>query len=249
LGEFIVKLRQLAIAARSLEPVRSQLFTLFGLENGFQDPGVNEFGLENSVMTLGDTFFEVVAPIIPETAVHRALDKSGHESTGYMALLQVDDFATFDAHAKALQLRQVWSTNRDDVSACHIHPKDMPGAIVSFDQMRPAKDWVWAGPNWQDRGARDIRSIEGMELHAAQPQAVAERWAEITQRELTQTGSGFRLILDADTWIDFTRGPSLRIASFSIATTDRELVRKRAKAAGLLSDDSVHLGDLQLHLT
>ena len=200
-------------------------------------------------MALGDTFFEVVAPIVPETAVHRALGKSGHELTGYMVLLQVDDFAAFDAHAKALQLRQVWSTERADVSACHIHPKDMPGAIVSFDQMRPANDWVWAGPGWRDRGARDIRSVEGMELHAAQPEVVAERWAEITQRKLTQNGSAFRLNLDAETWIDFTQGPSLRIASFSIATSDSEQVLQRAEAAGLLTDDSVQLGDLQLHFT
>ena len=62
-----MKLRQIALVARELGPVREAFFAVLGLNADFNDPGVAKFGLENSVMALGDTFLEVVAPVEENT--------------------------------------------------------------------------------------------------------------------------------------------------------------------------------------
>ena len=66
-----MKLRQVALAAAELEPARSTLFELLGIHKDYADPGVGEFGLINSVMAIGDTFLEIVAPSEANTAAGR----------------------------------------------------------------------------------------------------------------------------------------------------------------------------------
>ena len=87
-----MRLRQVAIAACSLARPREALMRVFGVADDFKDPGVGEFGLENSVMALGDTFFEIVAPVEDNSAAGRMLARRGAQQCGYMALFQVDDF-------------------------------------------------------------------------------------------------------------------------------------------------------------
>jgi hypothetical protein len=62
-----MRLRQIALVAGQLESARSQFFTLLGIDDDFADLGVSEFGLENSVMAIGDTFLEIVVPTQPGT--------------------------------------------------------------------------------------------------------------------------------------------------------------------------------------
>ncbi|HMC42059.1 MAG TPA: hypothetical protein VKI20_03535, partial [Acidimicrobiales bacterium] len=87
-----LRLRQVALVARRLEPVETALRRELGLGEPFRDPGVAEFGLENAVMSVGDTFLEVVAPVRPDTTAGRYLDRRGGDG-GYMAIFQVGDLA------------------------------------------------------------------------------------------------------------------------------------------------------------
>ena len=58
-----MRLRQVALVAAALPPVKAALFELLGLDDAFVDEGVSQFGLQNIVMTIGTTFLEVVSPI------------------------------------------------------------------------------------------------------------------------------------------------------------------------------------------
>ena len=58
-----MRLRQVALVAAELPPVKAALFELLGLDDAFVDEGVSQFGLQNIVMTIGTTFLEVVSPI------------------------------------------------------------------------------------------------------------------------------------------------------------------------------------------
>lgn len=214
-----MKLRQLALAANTLEPVRSQLFELLGVDVDYSDPGVNEFGLENSVMTLGDTFLEVVAPIQPDTAVERTLNRAGTDICGYMALFQVDDYAAFDQRLSGMQKRKVWEIDRPEVSACHLHPKDIGGAIVSFDEMRPPQDWVWAGPGWPDRAARNVEGIQGIVFAATDPQSLAASWAATTGHACRLHNDVLRIDFDGDTFAEFKLAERDAVEKFVIKTT------------------------------
>jgi hypothetical protein len=225
-----MKLRQVALAAAQLEPIRSKLMALLGLDADFADPGVAEFGLRNTVLPIGDTFLEVVAPTRPDTAAGRTLAMRGEDPCGYMVLLQVNDFATFASRLEPLGLRTVWQTNRPDVSAAHVHPKDIGGAIVSFDQMRPPEAWVWGGPAWQSRRARHANGITGCVIGAREPGQMLARWSAV----LDVTPAGNRLNLDAGTFVEFVHaGRKEGVQTIIIECSEPDRLNAEAARSGL----------------
>ena len=246
-----MRLRQVALAAEALEPSRSQLFELLGLDADFLDAGVAEFGLTNSVMAIGNEFLEIVAPIEAHTAAGRTLARRGVEACGYMALLQVDDYAAFDARIGTLALRKVWETDRPEVSACHIHPKDIGGAIVSFDEMRPPEDWVWGGPNWQARRARNISGIAGVTLRSSAPEGLAGAWARVMDLPaLPVAGAGHRITCDDGTFVDFIAGDDYEgIESVTFRCDDAAARYAHAEAIGLGAPGQPRIGDFGIHFT
>lgn len=245
-----MKLRQVALAAQHLEPARSQLFELLGVSADFADPGVGEFGLVNSVMAIGNSFLEIVAPDQPDTAAGRLLARRG-DTCGYMVLMQVEDFAEFDAHLDAHHVRKVWQVNRRDVSACHVHPKDIGGAIVSFDEMRPREDWVWGGPNWTEQRAQHATRILGCTLCSPNHEGLAVRWSEVMDTPLIAAGSNRCMEFADGTFIEFIAGDDYEgICSITFGAEDAQALYHRAADMGLSSapdGQQVALGGLALH--
>ena len=82
-----MRIRQIALVARELEPTVSAICDVLDLEVGFRDPGVKLFGLSNAVIPVGDTFLEVVSPTKKDTTAGRLLDRRGGDG-GYMVILQ-----------------------------------------------------------------------------------------------------------------------------------------------------------------
>ena len=177
------RLRQAVVAAWDLEATASALRSELGLAEGFHDPGVGEFGLSNEVLPIGNTFFEVVAPLVAgrSTAAGRFLTRTADRG-GYMAIFQVADPAAVRMRIQALGLRIVWSGALHGIVGTHIHPADIGGAIVSIDAIEDGHidAWPWAGPNWEVRSDPAIASsICGLELAARNPQAMAALWAAV----------------------------------------------------------------------
>jgi hypothetical protein len=169
----VLRFRQAVIAARDLDAAVAELRSALPLGDPYADPNVDYFGLRNAVMPLGDTFVEVVSPARDDTPAGRFLDRRGDGA--YMAMFQLDDLAGARARAAALGIREVWSIDLDDISACHLHPADIGAAIVSLDRPVPPESWRWAGP-WQPHG--DARTT-GLTLRARDPEALAARWGEV----------------------------------------------------------------------
>jgi hypothetical protein len=169
----VLRFRQAVIAARDLDAAVADLRAALPLGEPYADPNVDLFGLRNAVMPLGDTFVEVVSPARENTAAGRFLDRRGDGA--YMAMFQLDDLAGARARAAALGIREVWSIDLDDISACHLHPADVGAAIVSLDRPVPPESWRWAGP-WQPHG--DARTT-GLTLSARDPAALAARWGAV----------------------------------------------------------------------
>ena len=115
-----VRLRQAVLAAGRLAPVAERLQSELSLPEPFHDPGVKEFGLENAVFPVGDTFLEVVAPIAQNTAAGRYLQRHGDpEAAGYMAIFQFADLAAARQRVKDLGIRIVWQA---DLAAGRVAP-------------------------------------------------------------------------------------------------------------------------------
>lgn len=160
-----MRLRQVALAAWDLEAAKRDLETK-GLRAPFRDPGVGEFGLDNAVYPVGDTFLEVVSPMRDGTTAGRYLDRRGTSPVGYMVLVQVDDLDVLRKRAADLGVRTVWSVDLDDIRASHLHPRDL-GAITSIDEPVDPASWRWGGPGWQERAVPG--RVDAVEVAGADP--------------------------------------------------------------------------------
>ncbi len=183
------RLRQVALVARDCGRVADDLRQAFGWPRPFHDPGVAQFGLVNAVFPVGDTFIEVVAPVQPDTSAGRYLERRGGDG-GYMAIFQVPDLATARRRLADLRLRVVWTADLPDIAGTHLHPKDVPGAIVSLDWAEPADSWRWAGPSWTGRAPEHAPGgITGLTIEVADPAAAAQRWAAVLGTVASSDGS------------------------------------------------------------
>lgn len=171
------RLRQVALAAHDLPTTTKALAEAFGWPEPFHDPGVGEFGLQNSVFAAGDTFIEVVSPVRPDTAAGRYLERRGGDS-GYMAIFQVDDLAAARSRVLESGMRVVWKVDLPDIAGTHLHPKDTPGAIVSLDWADPPDTWRWAGPAWTGVASPNRSGpVTGLVIEVKDPALAAKSWA------------------------------------------------------------------------
>jgi hypothetical protein len=180
------RLRQIALVARDLDSACSRIESALGVRDPFHDPGVREFGLTNAVYEIGDTFLEVVSPVVDGTTAGRYLERRGGDA-GYMALFQVADTTATRERAQTMGLRVVWQLDLPDISGTHLHPRDIGGAIVSFDTPRPPESWRWAGPRWTSGAPDDVAAIRvaAVVVRAVDPEPIAARWkALFTDRQV-----------------------------------------------------------------
>jgi hypothetical protein len=173
------RLRQVALVAADCEGTASQLQEAFGWPEPYHDPGVGRFGLRNAVFASGDTFVEVVAPARPSTAAGRYLELRRGDS-GYMAIFQMPDLAQARRRVADAGVRVVWAADLADIAGTHLHPKDVPGAIVSLDWADPPESWRWAGPDWTGHAPHHRSGgLSGLTIEVISPATAAARWAEV----------------------------------------------------------------------
>ena len=86
-----MRLRQLVFVSRERDRLARQICTLLDLKETYHDAGLINFGLENVLIPLGDTFFEIVMPVQENTTAERFLEKRNGDG-GYMVIVDVDDF-------------------------------------------------------------------------------------------------------------------------------------------------------------
>lgn len=190
-----MRLRQVALVAGELAPVRREIFHVLGLKEDFADPGVGHFRLHNSVMAIGDTFLEVVAPETEGTTAGRLLERR-QGNGGYMVLIQVADLDAIDERVERLGIRKVWETETPEVKAFHLHPRDVGAAIVSFDEMHPPESWQWAGKGWENRKAANVTTITAVDLQSDSPEALASSWSALLNRPAETDRQGWAIQLD-----------------------------------------------------
>jgi hypothetical protein len=246
-----MRLRQVALVARDLDPVVADLRAVLGLGEPYPDPGVGVFGLRNAVFPIGDTFLEVVSPVEEGTTAGRLLDRRGGDG-GYMVILQTDDLAAHRARLTRLGVRIVWETTLPDAATLHLHPKDVGAAIVSLDAMDPPESWRWAGPGWKSRARTDVVSeIVGVELQSGDPARLAERWAQVLDRRAERRGDEHAIDL-AGGAIRFVReedGRGEGVSGLDVRATDRERALAAARARGkAISGDEVSICGTRIRL-
>jgi hypothetical protein len=245
-----MRLRQVVIAARDLEPTAAHLTGIFGLVVSFRDPAVAAFGLVNAVIPVGDTFLEVVSPVTDDAPARRFLQRRGEG--GYMVMLQTDRLAADRRRLADFGVRVVWQADLDDISGTHLHPADIGGAIVSLDEARPPASWRWAGRRWEDCIRTDVaRAVTAVDLAAGDPEALAARWGRVLDLPVTRvTGERFEIVLAPGT-LRFVAGedPVAHVESYQIAVADRGRVLDAARARGLaVTADAITVAGTRLRV-
>lgn len=130
-----IRLRQIALVANKLAPVIDDLKGVFGLEVCYIDPGVKVFGLENSLLPVGNNFIEVVASIKDGTAGGRYLKRRGGDG-GYMVICQCESHAVQlerRERATAMGIRTAWERESDGYHVMQLHPADTGGSFFEID--------------------------------------------------------------------------------------------------------------------
>ncbi|HYB98775.1 MAG TPA: VOC family protein [Candidatus Limnocylindrales bacterium] len=229
-----LRLRQVALVARDLEPTLETLQAVLGIEVSFRDPGVAVFSLVNGVMPIGDTFLEVVSPTHESASAARYLQRRGGDG-GYMVIFQCEDVAAERERLGALGVRVVWEAALEDAQTVHLDPRAVGGAIVSIDAMQPYDSWRWAGPGWQDSVRTErVRAIRGVTIQALEPQAVAERWSEVLGYELDFARR--RMTLSDGSFVEFVRAEDGRgdgVSAVHVAVNDRQAIVEEAARRNL----------------
>ena len=208
-----MKIRQIALVANDIALVKETLFTLLGIKEAHVDPKIISFGLQNVVMALGDTFLEVVSPVTEGTTAGRLIERRNGDG-GYMVIVQVDDLVEERARLAETSIRVIWQTVSERTNAIHLHPKDVPGAIASLDQMVPPEAWYWAGTEWQQHRAQWVADICAAEVQSDDPNTTAEQWSLAYGRPVIRR-SGVPTLVLGTSEVRFVplmdqRGPGLR---------------------------------------
>jgi len=214
------RLRQAVVAAVDLDETCAALETHLGVHDPFHDKGVGHFGLANAVYTLGDTFIEVVSPTQDDTAAGRQISRAGGDC-GYMCMFEVADETALRARVAAAGARLVHDNSHPDIVDLHLHPKDVPGAIVALNVCTPAGSWRWGGPSWKGTiPAHGPGGLRGLTVAVHDPASVAATWSEL----IGVAANGSTIVLD---------GGRQEVRFVDAAPTDVErIVEVRATAPG-----------------
>ena len=253
-----LRLRQIALIAPKLAPVLDEFRSVLGLEVCFVDPGVGHFGLENALLPLGNQFIELLAPVRANTAGGRYLERRGGAG-GYMVITQCDDHAPRRERIDALGIRLVADHRGREFVHMQLHPKDTGGSFLEIDEQTgpeahaPDGPWRPAGGSWKHaQRLHRVAGVQAAEVQAADPGAVAARWAEIVQLPLDADDAGNpRLLLDnaAVRFVPCADGRPEGLAGLDLATVDRAAVLADARARNLVTGDcQITLCGMRLNL-
>ena len=251
-----LRLRQICLVARDLEPVVAGLRRVFGLEVCHVDAAVAEYGLVNALMPVGSQFLEVVAPTRPGTAAGRYLERRGGDG-GYMVITQCDDLERRRKRVDALGVRVANPLAYGRFQGMQLHPRDTGGTFFEIDRQADGDagegPWHPAGPDWQAFVRTDVvAAIAAAEIQSPDPDALAERWSAIAEIPLVRGGGGVATLPLANADLRFVAASDGRgegLAGVALRAADPEAAVAGARALGLPHEgNEIRVGGMRFAL-
>ena len=181
-------LRQVCLAAPSLEPAVDAIGEIFGLEVCHRDGNVAKYGLVNALFVFGHAFLEIVAPIDPaatvrSTAAGRFIERSGGQG-GYMAIFDCSDPRQRRERAEAMGIRIAHTLDYPHFFGSQFHPVDCRATMLEFDHTTGGQDldgpYGPAGEHWREQQRLDLVSaMPAIEVRSPDPAGLAAHWGRI----------------------------------------------------------------------
>jgi hypothetical protein len=251
-----LRLRQICLVARELEPVVADIRAILGLEICYRDSGVAKYGLVNALLPIGTSFLEVVAPVEPNTAAGRFLDRSGGHG-GYMAIFDCSDPERRRRHAEALGIRVAHVIEYEEYRGIQLHPRDCRAAMIELNHTRGGDDLTGAyhpaGPDWRAAIRTDqVRALIETEIETPEPKDLARHWASILELPVGGSGRDPAIALAHGGTIRFVEAPDGRtecLGGLRLEVADVERACAAAAARGYkLDGNSLHLAGVHFRL-
>jgi catechol 2,3-dioxygenase-like lactoylglutathione lyase family enzyme len=243
-----LRMRQICLVARRLEPVVETFRDVFGLEVCHRDPGVSKYGLENALFAIGNGFLEVVAPVRDGTTAGRYLERRGGDG-GYMVITQCADLAKRRARCEAVGVRVANEIRHGDYQELQLHPRDVGAAMLSFSRQEGGEpaDGPWhpaASRSTAASSAAPVCSMAGAELQSDDPGRLAGRWSQVMELPLSRDSRGRPVIALDDAALRFVPAADGRgegLAGLDLSCADRGRVLSSARSRGLAAEGDVVL--------
>ena len=240
-----MRIRQLVIAASERDQLASHICEVFDLNVAFHDPGIIYFGLENVLIPIGDTFLEIVTPVKENTTAGRFINRRKGDG-GYMVIVDAEDLDQEKKRVESSGIEIVYESQRteEDVTArtIHLHPKQVGGAIISIDKMKPESAWLWAGLDWKEHvNTSNSNILNGVQLQSENPKEMMSKW----EHALGVKGNSDLIIELKDSRIKFNEISDDRgegITAFEISLKDQDLAIGKAEKLGLVSNKVIKIG-------
>jgi hypothetical protein len=196
-----LSLLQITLIVKDLGETEAAFASRLGLRVAYRDPSVARWGLENIVLPMGSSFFEILSPTRSDTPGGRHIARQG--DGGYMVILATRELSSHRDRVRDLGVRIVLdeqtrgSADGQDWAGIHLHPADTGGLMISFDEPDPPDSWVGAGPHWRELVANEVvTGLEEIELRSPEPARLARRWADVLGRDLHWCDGAGRIALD-----------------------------------------------------
>jgi hypothetical protein len=179
-----LRFRQICLVAPKLRPVADDLSAILGQCVCFRDPAVGKYGLKNALWPIGDQFLEIVAPIEPNTAAGRFLERSNGKG-GYMAIFDCNDPHARGAHCERLGVRKIADHSFGDYTGVQLHPRDCRAAMIEFNATKGGDAdpdlYAPAGSHWKEFAGGPTR-IAHVIMEGAPD--LGAHWAKLFQQPL-----------------------------------------------------------------
>ena len=247
-----LRLRQICLVARQLEPVIADIADIMGLSVCYRDGNVAKYGLVNALLPVETILLEVVAPFRAGTAAGRFLDKSGGRG-GYMAIFCCDDPDERGRRANALGVRTANVITHLPYRGVQLHPRDCRAAFIEFNHTDGSDDVLGpyppAGPDWQNFIRKEVTlALTGVEMQSPDPRGLAEHWGRIIGVATSTSGSEAELKLPNCSF-RFVKGPAEIMSALEFRVSDVAAVCDAARARGYaVSGDAFMLGGVNFRL-
>lgn len=222
------RIRQVVLLVPDLEAAITECRETFGFTSGTRDPeSMAELGFTHEVLSFGDTFLELVAPMTPESSHGRLVERKG--AVGYMLVVQVADLKADIGRAAGLGIEPLFAEDFEGNKISQWHPKSL-GTLAELDQVDPHDSWHFA-PRIFEASCTDVaRDIVGADLASADPEVMALTWSRILDTPLSDPTT---LPLQ-DTVLRFVpAGDATGLVAVDVAATDPTRVAESLHLCGV----------------
>ena len=146
------------------------------------------------------------------------------------------------------RLGPVLHPKHDVFNEIQLHPSGTGGALIAINETERRQGlegpYSPAGPEWWLKATPSnlTRAILAAELQSPDPEALAVKWSNVLERELTNGIGGVPTIpLDIGSlrFVSARDGRGEGLGGIDLAITDRKRVLEAAMARGLHTDDGV----------